>query len=128
MLFQCCQYHKRENIVSYLTEPNQIAYRSRLQRAYSLPAYEEAKAELLVVRADLAHLNKSTIRTLVEGFEETLTLQRLGMVEPFPRSFSTTNSIEYLNMFICQYVGKVKRLQSSEQRHRWLDTALLEVE
>lgn len=127
-LVQRCQYHKRENIVSYLTEPDQATYRSRLHRAYSHPAYEEAKAELLAIRADLAHLNKSAVRSLDEGFEETLTLQKLGMVEPFHRTFATTNSIENVNMLIGQYVNKVKRWQSSDQRHRWLATALLEVE
>ncbi len=127
-LVQRCQYHKRENIVSYLSEGDQATFRSRLNRAYGTPDYEEAKAQLLAIRADLTVLNQSAVRSLDEGLEETLTLQKLQMVELFHRTFATTNSIENVNMLIGQYVGKVKRWHSSDQRHRWLATALLEVE
>lgn len=125
---QRCQFHKRENVVSYLDEADQAIYRERLNRAYRLPDYQEARAALETIHADLERRNLSAANSLAEGLEETLTLQRLGIVRLFHRTFATTNMIENVNMLIGKYVGNVKYWQSSEQRHRWLASALLEVE
>jgi transposase-like protein len=37
-----CQWHKRENIVSYLPKKEQAAWRKRLQRAYNRPTFERS--------------------------------------------------------------------------------------
>ena len=37
-----CQWHKRENVVSYLAKREQAVWRQRLQRAYTRPVYTEA--------------------------------------------------------------------------------------
>ncbi len=42
-LVQRCQWHKRENVVSYLSKTEQAAWRKRLQRAYQRPEYNEAR-------------------------------------------------------------------------------------
>ena len=46
-LVQRCQWHKRENVVSYLAKREQPVWRQRLQRAYNRPEYDEALAESL---------------------------------------------------------------------------------
>ena len=125
---QRCQYHKCEHVVSYLNEADQATYRARLNRTYRLPDYQEARAALETIHADVARINQSAANSLQEGLDETLTLQRLGVVPQFHQTFATTNPIENVNMLIGKYVGKVKYWQSSEQRHRWLASALLEVE
>lgn len=125
---QRCQFHKRENVVSYLDDADQATYRDRLNRAYRLPDYQEARAALDTIHADLERLNQSAAHSLQEGLEETVTLQRLGLVPRFHQTFATTNAIENVNMLIGKYVGKVTYWQSSEQRHRWLASALLEIE
>ena len=40
---QRCQWHKRENVVSYLAKTQQASMRRKLQAAYELPTYEQAK-------------------------------------------------------------------------------------
>ena len=40
-LVQRCQWHKRENVVSYLAKREQPVWRQRLQRAYNRPEYDE---------------------------------------------------------------------------------------
>ena len=40
---QRCQWHKRENVVSYLPKADQKKWRKKLQRAYQEPTYEAAK-------------------------------------------------------------------------------------
>ena len=55
---QRCQWHKRENVASYLPKADQSAWRKKLQRAYREPTYEAAKERLLGLHADLQQLNR----------------------------------------------------------------------
>ena len=114
-LVQRCTWHKRENVVAYLPKPLQPFWRAKLQRAYRLPTYAAAHAELQRLRQDLRRRNEDAARrayrqagSLAEGLEETLGLESvLALVE--------------------QRVGKVDRWTTSDQQ-RWLATALLEIE
>lgn len=125
---QRCQWHKRENVVRYLATSQQATFRRKLQRAYDRPTYRQAKAALKKVRAELNLLNQSAVASLDEGFEETLTVHRLGLFKELGRSFKTTNCIENLNSLIANRTGKVDRWRNSEQKHRWLATAILDIE
>ena len=78
-LVQRCQWHKRENVVSYLSKTEQAAWRKRLQRAYQRPEYNEARAALEQLHGELEERNQSAAASLEEGLEETLTLHRLGV-------------------------------------------------
>lgn len=124
-LIQRCQWHKRENIVSYLPEGQQSHYRKRLQSAYQQWDADQAREKLLEIKEELREINRQAARSLEEGLEETLTLQRLGLYEHFERSFTTTNCLESLNSHLDKYIGRVKRWQNSEQRYRWVVCALL---
>jgi len=125
---QRCQWHKRENVVRYLPTSQQPVFRRKLQRAYDQPTYSQAKSALKKVRAELMLLNQSAVASLDEGFEETLTVHRLGLFKELGRSFKTTNCIENLNSLIANRTGKVNRWRNSEQKHRWLATAILDIE
>lgn len=125
---QRCQWHKRENVVKYLGKSQQATFRRKLQQAYEKPGYDEAKAALKKVRGELAQINASAVASLDEGFEETLTLHRLGLFAELGVSFKTTNCIENLNALVGHRTDKVDRWRNPEQKHRWLATALLEIE
>ncbi|MCS4044591.1 transposase-like protein [Salinibacter ruber] len=127
-LIQRCQWHKRENIVGYLPKSDRKKWRRKLRRAYQKPTYEEAKAALEKLHAELQEINRSAARSLQEGLEETLTLHRLGVFEEVGRSLKTTNAIENLNSLVEDYIGNVKRWHHSEQRARWFALGLLEAE
>ena len=125
---QRCQWHKRENVVSYLPTSKQATYRQKLQRAYDQPTYAKAKSALSRIRSELSLLNASAVGSLDEGFEETLTVHRLGLFEELGRSFKTTNCIENLNSLVAQRTDKVDCWKNADQKHRWLATALLDIE
>lgn len=76
---QRCQWHKRENVVSYLPKADQTTWRRKLQAAYAHPAYANAKRALARLSRELAVINESAARSLEEGLEETLTLHWLGV-------------------------------------------------
>ncbi len=127
-LVQRCMWHKRENVVSYLSKSEQASWRQRLQRAYDRPTYTEAKAALTALHRELEGRNQSAAASLAEGIEETLTLHRLGVYELLGASFKTTNCLESTNALVEERCAKVDVWKTSNQRHRWLATALLDIE
>jgi putative transposase len=128
VVIQRCQWHKRENVSAYLPKGKQDEIKKALQHAYDLPTYQEAKAALDALKPELALMNESAQNSLEEGLEETLTLHRLGLMPQLKQSFRTTNCIESLNSMVAQLTRNVKRWTNSNQRSRWLATALLDIE
>ena len=127
-VIQRCQHHKRQNVLSYLTEEQQRHFKSKINRAQRHPDYETAKAALQALHTELSKVNRSAARSLLEGLEETLTLQRLGIYEDLHWAFRTTNSIESLNGHLQKYLGRIRYWRTSDQRARWLACALTEIE
>ena len=125
---QRCQWHKRENVVSYLPKSQQASWRKRLQRAYNRPTYAEAKAALLEIRDELAEVNLDAVKSLEEGFEETLTLHRLGLYPLLGQSLKTTNCAESIFSAVDRQCGKVSNWKNSSQKQRWLASSLLDIE
>ncbi len=123
-----CQWHKRENVVEYLNPGLRAQWRRKLQAAYEVPIYEEAKSRLLSLKRELKAINLSAVNSLEEGFEETLTLHRLGVFKQVGTSFKTTNMIENVHRLLEDITGRVCRWRNSEQRQRWIATALLKIE
>ena len=124
---QRCQWHKRENVVSQRSKNEQVSWRQRLQRAYNRPEYKEALTALEQLFDELEERNQSAAVSLEEGLEETLTLHRLGVYGVLGRSLKTTNCIESVNALVEERCA-VDYWKNSNQRQRWLTTALLEIE
>ena len=116
-LVQRCQWHKRENVVSYVAKREQPVWRQRLQRAYNRPEYDEALAALQSLQHELEDRNQSAAGSLAEGLDETLTLHRLGVYGVLGRSLKTTNGLESINALIEERCAKVDHWQNSSQRH-----------
>jgi putative transposase len=127
-VLQRCQWHKRENVLEYLPERHRATFRRKLQAAYEHPTYEKAKRALGKVRAELVLLNASAAASLDEGLEETLTLHRLGIFHELGTSLKTTNALESIHARVESRTAKVDHWRNSEQKQRWLATALLDLE
>ena len=127
-LVQRCQWHKRENVIAYLPDRHRATFRRKLQAAYEQPTYDKAKRALGKVRAELALLNVSAASSLDEGLEETLTLHRLGVFQQLGTSLKTTNTLESIHARVESRTAKVDHWRNSEQKQRWLATALLDLE
>ena len=106
----------------------QDEYRKKLQAAYELDGYEDVKKALLAIRKELCRINESAASSLDEGFEETLTVQSLGLSKELRRSLKTTNCIESVLSQVGQKTDKVDCWKNSGQKHRWTASALLEIE
>lgn len=127
-VLQRCQWHQRENVVGYLPETHRPAIRRKLQAASEQPTYEAASRALTKVRQELRLLNASALASLEEGLEETLTLHRLGVFRDLGISLKTTNLLESIHARVEARVQKVDHWRNSDQKQRWLATALLDLE
>jgi len=125
---QRCQWHKRENVVSYLAKGEHVTWRRKLQAAYAQPTYAAAKRALVRLERELALRNASAAASLREGLEETLTLHRLGVFPALGRSFKTTNLLESVMARIAEKTARVDHWRTSDQKLRWCAAALLAVE
>ena len=125
---QRCQWHKRENVVAYLPKSEQRRFRGKLQQAYEQPTYARATQALKRIRDELQHINESAVRSLDEGLEETLTLHRLGVFQELGISLKTTNCLESINSRVERFTNRITYWKNSNQRHRWVASALLEIE
>ena len=77
---QRCQWHKRENVVSYLAKGEQTVWRQRLQRAYNRPDYDEALGALETLHGELDERNQSAADSLAEGFGRDPDATSIGRV------------------------------------------------
>ena len=127
-LIQRCQWHKRENVVSYLPKSQQAQMRKKLQHAYEQPTYQKALDALKKCRLELSRMNQSAVKSLDEGLEETLTLHRLGVFPVLGISLKTTNCLESINAQLSRLLKRVTYWKNSNQKHRWLASSLLSIE
>jgi len=127
-VMQRCRWHKRENVVAYLDDSQQVIFRRRLQLAYEKTTYKETKAALDVLHHELETVNMSAANSLMEGLEETLAIHHLGLSPEISRSLSTTNCIESVMSQMGQYTDKVDRWHNSGQILRWTATSLVDIE
>lgn len=125
---QRCQWHKRENVMSYLPQHDQPSWRRKLQAAYAHASYPDAKRALQRLARELAIVNESAARSLEEGLEDTLTLHRLNVFPELGVSFKTTNLIESVMARVEAKTARVDRWRTSDQKLRWCAAALLAAE
>ncbi|HEX9920335.1 MAG TPA: IS256 family transposase, partial [Candidatus Methylomirabilis sp.] len=95
---------------------------------YEKRTHAESRAALLRIRQELRLVNASAVASLEEGMEETLTLHRLGVFPALGISLKTTNCLESLMSQVGQRTDQVDRWRNSDQKQRWVASALLDIE
>jgi putative transposase len=125
---QRCQVHKKRNVVDHLPEEYKADVRRKLQNAYAMADYADAKRALDQLHFELMHLNPSAARSLEEGLEETLTVHKLRVPDQLRRSLSCTNVIESAFSVVETVCRNVKRWRDGDQIERWVGSGLLVAE
>jgi putative transposase len=125
---QRCQVHKKRNVVDHLPEEHKADVRRKLQNAYAMVDYVDAKKALERLHHELMHLNPSAARSLEEGLEETLTVHRLRVPDQLRRTLSCTNVIESAFSIVETVCRNVKRWREGDQIERWVGSSLLVAE
>jgi putative transposase len=122
---QRCQVHKIRNVVEYLPEAQRHAVKFRMRAAYLKDNSADARNLLLKLHDELMEVNPSAAASLAEGLDETLTLLDLQIRHKLRQCLSTTNGIESGFSTVDRICRQVKRWQGSDQRLRWIGSALL---
>ncbi len=128
-LIQRCQWHKRENVVSKITDRDHAEkVKHQMEAAYATSTYAEAKERLTKLETDLQDSCPAAAASLNEGMEETLTLHKLCIPRQLRDRLRTTNIIESINSRLAHTTRRVTRWTNSDQRQRWIAAACLEIE
>lgn len=125
---QRCQAHKLRNVQAHLAEERHEELRKRLNAAYHETCETQARTLLKGTIAWLRKLSPAAAASLEEGWEETLTVVRLGVPELLRRTLATTNPIESAFSVAESVTRRVKRWRDGTMRERWCVAGLLDAE
>lgn len=127
-LIQRCQVHKKRNVVDHLPDEYKADVKRKLQNAYSMAGYAEAKRALDQLHRELMDLNPSAARSLEEGMEETLTVHKLRVPDQLRRTLCCTNVIESAFSIVETVCRNVKRWRDGDHIERWVGSGLVVAE
>ena len=125
---QRCQVHKKRNVIDHLPDDHKADVKRKLQNAYAMAEYADAKRALDRLHRELMDINPSAARSLEEGMEETLTVHRLRVPEQLRRTLSSTNVIESAFSIVETVCRNVRRWRDGDQIERWVGSGLLVAE
>ena len=129
-LIQRCQAHKKRNVIDKLPPQYHGELKRRMNAAYGLKSFEDAKRMLENTVQWLNQISEPAARSLEEGLEETLTVVKLDLPDLLRRTLATTNPIESIFDGVRHRTRRVKRWQrgKSQMAARWAAGALAVVE
>jgi putative transposase len=123
---QRCTVHKKRNVLEHLSKNDRAWVSRRLSQAYAQSREQQARTMLLALVEQLQRINPDAAKSLLEGLEETLTVQRLGLPPQLQLSLRSTNIIESANNGVRDRSRNVKRWRDGIQVERWTAASLLE--
>lgn len=124
---QRCRTHKVRNVTERLPRAMAAQVKSVMHAAYKLPE-KEGMAKLRQQASWLKKEHPDAAASLLEGLEETFTVNRLKLPPSLMRCLSTTNIIENPNGTVRRVTARVKRYRDSDMVLRWVATGFLEAE
>jgi len=130
VLIQRCQVHKKRNVGEHLTPQHAQELNRRMNTAYGLVSYDEAKKFMDNTVRWLEQISEPAAASLKEGLEETLTVVKLGLPDLMRKTLSSTNPIESILDGVRYRTHRVKRWRTGKGQMvaRWASSALLVVE
>jgi transposase-like protein len=124
---QRCRNHKIRNVCDHVPKDMRPQLTSTMRAAYRLDA-GEGMAKLKLQAKWLETEHPSAAASLLEGLEETFTVNRLGLSDALRRSFATTNLIENPHSAARLRTGRVTNWQDGSMVARWAAAAFLDAE
>jgi len=125
---QRCQEHKKRNVEAHVPEEHWPEIKRRLDEAYGQASYAPARALLKGTIKRLERISPDAAASLREGWEETLTVVRLGVPERLRKTLRTTNPVESALSIAEDLTARVKRWRDGDMRQRWCAAGLLRAE
>lgn len=124
---QRCRNHKIDNVVGHLPGDLAEQVRSVMKAAYRLDA-DEGMSKLKQQARWLETEYPSAAASLLEGLEETFTINRLGLPSTLRRCLGTTNIVESPTSGVRLRTRRVTNWRHGEMVLRWAAAAYLDTE
>jgi hypothetical protein len=105
-------------VTSKLPDEHKADVKRKLQNAYAMADYTDAKRALDRLHRELMDLNPSAARSLEEGMEETLTVHKLRVPDQLRRTLCCTNVIESAFSIVETVCRNVKRWRDGDHIER----------
>lgn len=124
---QRCRAHKVRNVSDKLPEDLKDQVVSVMKAAYKLP-WKEGMAKLKKQAEWLSAHHPDASASLLEGLEETFTINRLDLSPSLRRCLGTTNIIENPHSGVRMRTRRVSRWRNGKMVLRWAASAFLATE
>jgi len=123
---QRCQVHKARNVIDRLPKPLHASVRKALRQAWELDDADKAERLLRNLARRLEQEAPGVAASILEGLDEMLTVNRLGLPAQLRRSLACTNSIENVMGTVRRVCRNVKRWRNAAMALRWTAAGMLE--
>lgn len=123
---QRCQIHKARNVIERLPKPLHASVRKTLRQAWELDDADKAERLLRNLARRLEGEARGVAASILEGLDEMLTVNRLGLPIQLRRSLACTNSIENMMGTVRRVCRNVKRWQNVDMALRWTAAGMME--
>lgn len=125
LLHQRCAIHKSRNLQKHLAKRYRKEAHNKLFNALEQTEYGDAREMLLELEVWLRSKNESAADSLLEAFDELLTVHRLKVPVLLRKTLITTNPIESMFSLTRHCERNIKRCRGSKMLQRWLGSVLL---
>jgi transposase-like protein len=123
---QRCQVHKARNVIERLPKPLHASVRTTLRQAWELDDADKAERLLRNLARRLDGQARGVAASILEGLDEMLTVNRLGLPAQLRRSLACTNSIENMMGTVRRVCRNVKRWRNADMALRWTAAGMME--
>ena len=123
---QRCQVHKARNIVERLPKHFHASVRRTLRQAWEMDDADTAEKLIRNLAQRLEREAPGVSASLLEGLDEILTVNRLGLPAELRRSLACTNIIENMNGTTRRVCRNVKHWRDASMALRWTGAAMQE--
>ena len=118
LIHQRCTIHKDRNIQRHLAKKYRKEAHRRFKIALEQNSYEDAQRMLGEFEKWLRGINESAADSLLEAFEDILTLHRLKVPGLLRKTLTCTNPIESMFSTVRDCEGNIKRYRNSAMSQR----------
>jgi putative transposase len=123
---QRCQIHKARNVTERLPKPLHASVRRALRQAWEFDDADKAERLLRNLARRLDQEAPGVAASILEGLDEMLTVNRLGLPTPLRRSLACTNGIENMLGIVRRVCRNVKRWRNAAMALRWTAAGMME--
>jgi putative transposase len=123
---QRCQIHKARNVIERLPKPLHACVRKALRQAWEIDDADKAERLLRNLARRLDSEAPGVAGSILEGLDEMLTVNRLGLPPELRRALACTNSIENMMGTVRRVCRNVKRWRNADMALRWTAAGMME--